>query len=685
LLDAHADPDHVSEIGHEVHAIVSDGYRVNRRILRNRRERLISQDRLAAISRTHSPLSYEPDQIEAEAVAAAEAFLADLARKTDLLLEVLRPFSHIVLQAMIDPIAMVEVLTAVRDVRGANVNSYGIEMLNAVVGMGGERWRVQLQTACAGVRPHIDDCLLSKALQRANTWKDSETSSGRWDAIAKLLNGEIAAGRKTLVFAGFPGVAERLALFLKGVFGDKVVTEFRTDLDDVIKEENVRRFRIEPGVAVMVSDESGGEGRNFQFAHSLVHADLPWQPAVIEQRIGRLDRLGREAVSREVVSHVCAGASGWEAGLLVCYHEGLDLFGTSISGLEFALRHLQDEIVDTALSAGQDGLCALAPRLKAIAADERVRDESEALLDEGSYSAARATRFVRAPIPGSEESLEEAFLDYFRALSGGKAVRAHNGSDGSLGLWSLRPGDIPHGELNIVDKDAAGELGKRVGTFQRAIAQQRRDIEFFTYGNPLFDAVVSALGQRLTGRTYAIACRAPGAQSFVGLEVIVAARPKLDAIAVPPSLLNLAEAIFGTRRLPLFVPLNPGQTVDRDHLGKLRTSLSLKGDGPRWRDLTGDEVQHVARGSDGDLQACLGRALGEHVASARLAFAAELAAPLAAEMERLSVHRRQLVEAGDPTSLSEAQMLERYAALIGSWDIVIDGLGFLAVNAPGLK
>ena len=40
----------------------------------------------------------------------------------------------------------------------------------------------------------------------------------------------------------------------------------------------------------MICDESGGEGRNFQFANSVVHADLPFLPSLVEQRIGRLDR-----------------------------------------------------------------------------------------------------------------------------------------------------------------------------------------------------------------------------------------------------------------------------------------------------------------------------------------------------------------------------------------------------------
>lgn len=678
-LEAHATPEMAGELGRQLHSQVSDRYRINRRILRNRRERLISQERLTAILRRPSPLVYYPDQIEAEAAAAVEALLVRLAT-TEAPSQVLRSFSQIALQSLCDPSATLGVLATVRDAKGATVNSYGLEMLGAIIGLGGDRWRVQLQTACAGVKPFLDETLLASAIERASIWRSSTTSSARWDALAAFAREEIKAGRKTLIFAGFPGTAARLADRLRTECGDTSVVEFRSDLDDMSKEENVRRFRLDPDVAFLVSDESGGEGRNFQFAHSLVHADLPWQPAMIEQRIGRLDRLGRERISNEVVSHVCVASGRMEAGLYACYDEGLNLFGASISGLEFAIRGLQDQIIDTALSQGEEGLIDLVPALRDQAADERTRDDSEALLDEASYNVARADRFVRAPIPDSEAGLQTAFLSYFRALTGGKGVAAHKDADGPTGLWVMRPSDVAHGELNIVEKDAAGELGKRTGTFLRATAQERRDVEFFTYGNPLFDAVIASLGQRLTGRTYAIACRAPGVPAFTGLEVIVAARPKLDPSQVSPSLVNLIEAIFGSRRIPLFVPLLEDQAADSAVLGTLRTSLSVLGDGPRWRDLSADEVDQLARSAGGDLAACLDRAMTEAVPVARAAFAAELAAPIDAELTRLTDHRRSLLATGDPTSMAEAEMLDRYAALIASWDIVIDGIGFLALN-----
>ncbi|WP_082382366.1 SNF2-related protein [Blastomonas sp. AAP25] len=680
LAAAENDAASVGVIARQVHTLISDRYRVNRRILRNRRERLISQDRLAAITRMPALLLYDADQIEGEAVDAVQELLGSLAKIPDLSADILRPFAQVLLQALVDPSSTLDVLDSLKRAKASKVNSYGIEMLNGVVGMGGERWRVLLETACAGVKAHVEPGLLANAHRLVAIWRSSRTSAGRSEALAELVAVEIGQGRKTLVFAGFPGAADRLAQTLRNRFGDKAVTEFRSDLDDMAKEENVRRFRAEPHVMVMVSDESGGEGRNFQFAHSLVHMDLPWQPAVIEQRIGRLDRLGRELVSTEVVSHVCVSSGAWEAGLYACYNEGLDLFGSSVSGLEFSLRHIQDQIIDAALAGGRDALSDLAPALSVMAANERVRDDSEALLDEASYHAVRAERFVRTPAADNETELETAFLDYFRLLAGGKGVSRYKGADDTDGIWTLRPDDIRHGEITVVDRDGTGEIGKRVGTFRRNLAQRQRNIEFFTYGNPLFDAIVAALGQKLTGRTYAIACQAPGTAEFIGLEVIIAARPHLSSADISPSLLNLAEAIFGTRRRPLFVPLLAENPVDGQALGVLRSSLKPGGSSPRWRDLGGDEVESFVQRYDGDLAGCLHRAQTELIPMARQTLAQDLAEPIGAEIARIVAQRDQLLAAADPSSIAEATMLEQYQALIESWDIVIDGIGFLAVN-----
>src|SRR5207247_623389 len=70
-----------------------------------------------------------------------------------------------------------------------------------------------------------------------------------------------------------------------GVFHEELSPE-RADIE-------VAQFRLPAGPGLLIATECGGEGRNFQFCRRLVLFDLPWNPGVLEQRIGRLDRIDR--------------------------------------------------------------------------------------------------------------------------------------------------------------------------------------------------------------------------------------------------------------------------------------------------------------------------------------------------------------------------------------------------------
>ena len=100
------------------------------------------------------------------------------------------------------------------------------------------------------------------------------------------------AGDKTLVF-----VAQRESLdAIKTAMSRRVqlrVGVFHEDLSPGQCDIEVAQFRLPGGPSMLVSTECGGEGRNFEFCARLVLFDLPWNPMTVEQRIGRLDRIGR--------------------------------------------------------------------------------------------------------------------------------------------------------------------------------------------------------------------------------------------------------------------------------------------------------------------------------------------------------------------------------------------------------
>ena len=97
-------------------------------------------------------------------------------------------------------------------------------------------------------------------------------------------------------------------------------------------------FALDDGPSILVSTEAGGEGRNFEFCHRLVLYDLPWKPSAVEQRIGRLDRIGRR-MPVEIVYFRPASGIGAD---VVRLFERLGLFREPMAGVEPQLAKVEE-------------------------------------------------------------------------------------------------------------------------------------------------------------------------------------------------------------------------------------------------------------------------------------------------------------------------------------------------------
>jgi ATP-dependent helicase HepA len=668
-----SDPAQALDCAKAIWRHVVDEYRISRRILRNRRQRLLAQAQVAEIRRRLEEHPYEPDSLEQDAFQAVAALLAEI-QSAGLSPDFCRPLTRILLHSACEAAALVEVLEALADPPAGKVNAFGIELLSASGGAGYDGWQEMLGILAAGVRTQMPQTALSLALRRARAWAASPDSNSRLAYVARLLRGWREIQPKVLIFAGFPGTAGRLAEQLKAVLGGSAVAEFRFDLPDDEKEEASRRFRMDEATWVLVSDETGGEGRNFQFADCLVHYDLPWLVDLVEQRIGRLDRLGREAFSTEVPALVVHNPVAPEAGLLACYRDGLGVFSASISGLEFALRDMHDRIADAAAQDGTAGLEALAPSLADAAREERMRDESEALLDEGSFQAPGAARFRKEPDLTLERELEEAFVAFYRATGRDGAARHTPDERAKGGLWRFKPDEIRDGPLAIVDRDGKGELSARTGTFRRDTARHRRDVEFFTWGNPLFDAVEAALVNRTTGRTYAIEVRATAAlPPLLGVEAIVSLRPDLSRLAEQPGLRELARGLLGSRRRAFQYSLVPGQ--DARAIDRVRRSIKPEHLGKVCRDISADRLQAIISATGQVWPDFVADCETAALSAAQSTFKAELGEVVAAERRRVEdMMLRMRGGAEDTSSLVE------YLAALENWSPILDSLGVMAIN-----
>src|SRR5262249_46312911 len=124
-----------------------------------------------------------------------------------------------------------------------------------------------------------------------------ETPAPRW---ARLRAGGQESARpdllrrnpaeKKLVFVHYRETLDHLA----GLLARHGISfaRFEGGLSGPAKDAAVAAFRDE--VPVLLCTESGGEGRNIQFCNTLINFDVPWNPMAIEQRIGRIDRIGQQ-------------------------------------------------------------------------------------------------------------------------------------------------------------------------------------------------------------------------------------------------------------------------------------------------------------------------------------------------------------------------------------------------------
>ena len=113
---------------------------------------------------------------------------------------------------------------------------------------------------------------------------------------------------------------------------------FSGELSAREKDEAIRRFRED--LPILLSTESGGEGRNLQFCNTLVNFDLPWNPMRIEQRIGRLHRIGQ---NRDVFIFNLSVRETLEDHILDILENKINMFEMVIGEIEPLLGYLGEE------------------------------------------------------------------------------------------------------------------------------------------------------------------------------------------------------------------------------------------------------------------------------------------------------------------------------------------------------
>jgi superfamily II DNA or RNA helicase len=158
--------------------------------------------------------------------------------------------------------------------------------------------------------------------------------SSKEQALVELLRRN--PNEKKMVFVHHRETLHRLAALVKS---EGVACEhFEGGMTGPEKDAAVRRFQDE--VTLLICTESGGEGRNLQFCNTLINFDLPWNPMTIEQRIGRIHRIGQ---TRDVFIFNLAARGTLEEQVLRILDEKINMFELVVGEIGEILGEMEDE------------------------------------------------------------------------------------------------------------------------------------------------------------------------------------------------------------------------------------------------------------------------------------------------------------------------------------------------------
>ena len=231
----------------------------------------------------------------------------------------------------------------------------------------------------------------------------------------------------------------------------------------------------EYGAQVLVCSEIGSEGRNFQFAHHLVLFDLPEHPDLLEQRIGRLDRIGQTETIKIHVPYITG--TGQEA-LFYWYDQGLNAFADTCPAGSMVHQTIGQELrplLEPCSPVAQDDLQALLDKAAQLNNEhlEHLHNGRDRLLELNS----RGTISSEDMINDIEEQEQPRQLKRFmEKLFEGFGVEAEDHSKHCL---VLRPGS--HMITSFPGLPADGTTV----TFSRDMALSREDMQFLTWEHPM--------------------------------------------------------------------------------------------------------------------------------------------------------------------------------------------------------
>ncbi|WP_201617816.1 RNA polymerase-associated protein RapA [Psychrobacter urativorans] len=383
---------------------------------------------------------------------------------------------------------------------------------------------------------------------REQLWGEENQPDGGWleddprvPWLIEILKGELKH-QKVLLIARSGATIESLEAVLRLHAGIKtaIFTEQMTLLE---RDQAAAFFADSEGAQILLCSEIGSEGRNFQFASQLILWDLPANPDTLEQRIGRLDRIGQ---TQQITLHVPYVQGTAQERLYHWYNSALNMFNQ----ISPTAQTVQEQYIQTLkpLLEGADTADNRTILQEVIADALQMRLGLEAQLQEGrdrllEYNSCRprvAGRIAEAMHDFDSHNVLPQFVERFLASANIEYSVQRDGS------WVIAPLDSTE-ISDYIDGLPLGDEDGMTLTYERDLALQREDIEYITHEHPLMRAIYELATTSTFGNTTVATLKSAAMpQGMVMVEVNF----RVEAIA--PRILNLPSTL-PTQSIRVFI------------------------------------------------------------------------------------------------------------------------------------
>lgn len=222
-----------------------------------------------------------------------------------------------------------------------------------------ENWKSQIEEYCDNYEVDVEEI---SAISDTDESGFSEYLTGiendlkvdsKFEKLLLIINGifeenESISDRKILIFCVFRATIHYLKKMLRKHYPDCYIDSIQGE-DEIVERDNKRkRFSRNDKPAILICTEVAGEGLDFQFCHYLVNYDMPWNPSKLEQRVGRIDRIGQKAEKITVVNLV--NRITIEDRIIARLFERVKLFNSTIGPLGEILSKYQTDFKSSLLS-----------------------------------------------------------------------------------------------------------------------------------------------------------------------------------------------------------------------------------------------------------------------------------------------------------------------------------------------